>query len=56
VTYSANAVYICLCSATAVGANCRRRSFSRGFVLHLNAIKLRALVSTVQKSRDVGTA
>ena len=32
-SYSANAVYICLCSATAVGVICRRFSFGRGLMM-----------------------
>lgn len=38
--YSAKAVYIWRCRATAVGASWRRRSFSRGLVIHFHAIKL----------------
>ena len=38
--HSANAVYICLCSATAVGAVLRKRSFRRGFCMSFHVIML----------------
>lgn len=39
-TYSAKAVYICRCSATAVGEVRRKRSFRRGLPMNLIAMRL----------------